>query len=122
MARKAPALPAKFKFKGFENVEFTPEEREGVINWIEKTSFDPVDCAVVLVESGYKLGLGYDDYHSCNAITATCKDKTSPYYGYCFTFRHADMGRGLQVMRYLLDTFLATELYDLEHRQRMHDW
>lgn len=122
MARSGAPSGKKFKFKGFENVEFTPAEKEKVVAWLDKTKADPIDCATVLVESGYKVGLGYDDYSSSNTVTLTCKDEGSIYFGYCFTFKHADLGRGLMIARYILDTFLRDELYDLEHRQQMYDW
>lgn len=122
MAKKKAVSTTKFKFKGFENIEFTPAERDAVIAWIDTTKFDPMDCAAVIVEAGYKLGLGYDDYSNSNVVSATCKDPGSIYWGYCFTFKHSDLGRGLQIMRYLLDSALADELYDLEHRERHYDW
>lgn len=122
MARPTAASGKKFKFKGFENIEFNPEDREAVISWIKEANFDPIDCATVIVESGYKLGMGYDDYASSTVVSATCKDPSSPYFGYCFTFKHADLGRGLQIMRYLLDVMLVPELYDLEHRPHHYDW
>lgn len=122
MAAKLKVVPKKFKFKGFENIEFSPLERDNVIAWIETTKFDPMDCAAVIVESGYKLGLGFDDYSGSNVVSATCKDPASIYFGYCFTFKHSDLGRGLQIMRYLLDSALVPELYDLEHKSTNNDW
>lgn len=122
MTTKGRTSTKKFKFKGFENLEFNDLERQEVIAQVEHNKFDPVDCLVVLVEAGYKVGIGYDDYHACNAISITCKDEGSPYLGYCFVFRHTDLGRGLQVMRYVLDTQLADELYNLEKAGRLHSW
>lgn len=122
MARSSSSAGKKFKFKGFENIEFNPEDREAVVAWIKQSKFDPLDCAVVIVEAGYKLGMGYDDYSASTVVSATCKDPGSIYFGYCFTFKHADLGRGLQIMRYMVDVMLTPELYDLEHRPKHYDW
>lgn len=122
MARSSASAGKKFKFKGFENIEFNPNDRQAVIDWIDESKFDAMDCATVIVESGYKLGMGFDDYSASNVVSATCKDPGSPYFGYCFTFKHADLSRGLLIMRYLLDKLLVPELYDLEHRPKHYDW
>lgn len=122
MTKKKVTTQDKFVFKGFENLEFTEAERNAVGSWIDSITDDPFDCIVVLVEAQYKVGLSYSEYHSVNQISATCKDKSSPYFGYCFTFRHSDVRRGLLAMRYIYDSLLAEELYELKAKQNEYDW
>ncbi len=122
MSKKKQAVQLPFKFKGFENVEFNDTERGAVLAWIKDANYDPIDCATVLVEAGYKVGLGYDDYSNINVVSLTCKDSNSPYFGTCFTFRHSDIGRGLQIARYLYDTSLIDEIYHLGAQSNRYDW
>lgn len=122
MSRKVPTGETKFKFKGFENVDFSVEDRDVVQAWLKKGRFTPIDCATVLVEGGYKVSLGYDDYSSVNVVSLTCKDAESKYYGTCFTFKHGDLGKGLQIARYLYDTSLKDGLYELGAVKDVYDW
>lgn len=122
MARQGKNTKEAFKFKGFENVEFSESERDSIQEWIDKFGESPLDAAVVLIEGGYKLGMGYDSYHSVNQLTMTCQDRGSKYYGYCFTLKHADLGKSILIFRFLYDKFLKDELYELGGDTKRFDW
>ncbi|KKK82037.1 hypothetical protein LCGC14_2807390 [marine sediment metagenome] len=122
MANQGQNTVVKFKFKGFENVEFSAEERDRVQDWIDKFGEPALDAAVVLVESAYKIGMSYDSYHGVNQVTITCHDKNSRYYGYCFTFKHADLGKAILIFRFMYDHYLKDELYVLGGDIARYDW
>ena len=113
---------SKFKFKGFVNLEFSLEEREAIKMWIEEFEEPGAASAAVLVEGGFKIGLSWDDFHSAYQIAATCRLEGSKYYGYCFTLKHADIERGLLVMRHFYDKALQTEHYNLDDPVSGLDW
>ncbi len=112
----------KFEFKGFENVEFTEDEKIEIGKWMTAFGESPIDAVVILVEAGWKVGLGWDDYHSTNQVSITCKEMSSTYAGYCFTLKHDDIGKGLLVFRYLYDHMLKDELYPLNGKSQTYDW
>ncbi len=122
MAAKGSTQVKKFKFLGFENIEFTEEERSRVVDWIDKNDCDVADCITVLVEAKWKVGVGYDDYSQVNAVSMTCKDPSSRYFGYCFIFKHTDVARGLKIARFMFDFYFREELYALEKKNKAYDW
>lgn len=112
----------KFEFKGFHNLEFTPDQRQSISHWMKTFGEEPTDAAVVLVEAGYKVSIGYDDYHSTYQVSLTCKDTASTYCGYCFTLKHNDIGRGLLILRYVYDSQLKDEVMPLDQPPGDFDW
>lgn len=121
MTKKASKVK-KFEFQGFINVEFSIDERKAIEKWMTAFAEAPVDAVVVLVEAGWKVGVGWDDYHGTNQVSITCKDLGSSYAGYCFTLKHDDIGKGLLVFRYLYDSMLKDELYPLTQKKKDFDW
>ncbi len=111
-----------FEFKGFHNLDFTQDQRIAILDWMTKFEEQPTDAVVVLVEGGYKVGIGYDDYHSTYQMSLTCKDTSSRYCGYCFTLKHGDVGRGLLILRYVYDSQLKNEVLRLDQPTRDFDW
>lgn len=122
MAAKGSNQAKKFKFLGFQNVEFTDDEKTEVVDWIDETDCDVADCITVLVEGNWKVGIGWDDFSQVNVVSLTCKDPTSGYFGYCFTFKHIDVARGLKIARFVYDRYFRDELYSLEKKKAGHDW
>lgn len=122
MPRPKKKVAVKFEFKGFINLEFNDAEKVEISDWIK--SFKPAlgDTIVCIIEAEYKLGITYDDYHEVNHISATCKRKTSKYYGYVFVLKHVDVERGLAIMRYVYDLLLATDLFEVEEKGKGADW
>ncbi len=112
----------KFKFAGFENVEFSGDERQKVIDWIDANDFDLVDCITVLIEAEWKVGFGYDAYNQTNVVSLTCKDENSAYFGVCFMFKHSDVGRGIKIARFMYDFFLRDGLYEMNKKSDTNDW
>jgi hypothetical protein len=122
VAKKNSSGVGKFKFKGFVNVEFNAAEKARILDWVEAFGEAPLDAAVVLVEARYKIGIGWDDYHSANQVTLTCKDEDSKYYGHCFTLKHADLGKALLIFRFFYDHSLKDGLYVIEGEVDKYDW
>lgn len=108
MTGKRKKTPAKFEFRGFINVSFSYEEQQAIISHLENVPADVEDCLVVMAEAEYKVGIAYDLPGDVYIFTATCKRPESPYYGYCFSFRHVDMARGLAIFRW----YYASRLED----------
>ena len=113
---------AKFTFKGFVNLDFTPTQKDALESRLISESWDGGDCIQVLLEEGYKLGFAYDDYHGTNQVSLTCKDLGSPYAGYCFTFKHNDPIRAILICRWFYDSFLKNEEYRVESNGNKFDW
>lgn len=122
MAKATSTKNGKFVFKGFVNLDFNDAEKIVVADWLTAFKPDAVDSIVVLAEAEFKVGIAYDDYHGVYHISLTCKKKRSPYYGYCFTLRHADVDRGIGIMRYVYDSLLEKELYKLGDEGGKFDW
>lgn len=122
MPKRKASNSGKFEFKGFENLEFTDQEKSAVGAWLDVVDGDAIDACTVLVEAEYKVGVSWDDWHGVYSITATCKLKGSMYNGYCFVLKHADVGKGLLVMRYVYDTLLSDELYSIGSNNNRFDW
>jgi len=112
----------KFEFKGFINLEFSADERSEILSSAADFGETGFEAAVILVESGYKIGFSYDDYHGVVQGTLTCRDPGSKYYGYCFTLRHVEIGRIVQVFRYFYDNQLKSELYAMKEQNKAFDW
>lgn len=113
---------SKFVFKGFINLEFTSEDKNTFSSLLERDGPDLEDSIVTLIESGYKLGFSYDDYHGVNQVALTCKDHASMYFGFCFTFKHASPARSAFACRWFYDTYLKPELYPLPDVKSKYDW
>lgn len=122
MTRKSKPPPVKFEFKGFINVMFSHEEQCAVIADLEKKAPEIEDSVVTLVEAEYKVGISYDLRSDAYNIVATCKRERSPYYGYCFTFKHIDLARGLSIFRWFYDHHLAEEAYVLPEKDSKWSW
>lgn len=122
MARSKKKVPVKFEFKGFENINFTSEERVVVSTWIDTFKPDMADSITVLIEGGYKVGFSYSEFHDANQISATCKLQNSPYFGYCFTLIHSNLEKGVGIMRYVYDALLAENLYKIGESEMEYDW
>lgn len=120
MAAKSKAK--KFEFKGFHNLEFSPDQKKSILDWMMHFDEQPADAVVVLVEAGYKVSIGYDDYHSTYQVSLTCKDTSSTYCGYCFTLKHNDIGKGLLILRYIYDSQLKNEVMPLDQSTGDYDW
>lgn len=112
----------KFEFKGFVNLEFTLDEKTEILNWVEAFGETPIDALSAIVEGGYKVSCGWDNYHGISQINLTCNEASSSYYGYCFTMKHQDIGRALLVLRWFYDAQLKTELYRLDELRGDYDW
>ena len=112
----------KFVFKGFINLSFSVSQREMLKVWQDGPDRDPGDCLQTLLESGYKVGFSYDDYHGTNQVALTCRDPGSSYFGYCFTFKHNDPMRSLVIVRWFYDAFLKDEAYIVEDNTDELDW
>lgn len=112
----------KFEFKGFVNLEFNPAEKKALGDWLNTFNDDIADSITVLTEAQYKVGISYDEHHEAYSVTITCKYVSSPYFGYCFVLRHADVARGINVLRRVYDTLLSDGLYNVETRDDKHDW
>lgn len=113
---------SKFEFKGFVNIWFTHEEQEQIKRHLTKNPPDLEDSIVVMSEAEYKIGISYDEGAGAYNFTATCKYKSSPYYGYCFCLRHVEVTRGLGIMRNFYDKWLATGNYEIEAKSNGYDW
>ncbi len=118
--KKSRAL--KFEFKGFVNLEFTEAQKDAIQEWMQAFDETGADSIVVLVEAQWKVGISWDDYHSAYQVSATCKQAGSKYWGYCFTLKHADVTRGLWILRYVYDSQLKEELYRLDEPVKSYDW
>lgn len=122
VTKRGRKKPKEFEFKGFVNLNFNDSEKVVIGEWIETFKPDVVDSLVVLCEAGYKVGFSYSDYHEALQVTATCRYAASKYYGRCFTFIHSDPGRAVAILRYVYDSMLAEELYELEDKNSKYDW
>jgi len=122
MTRKTKNSTGKFTFKGFVNIEFNDGEKESIGEWIRAFKPELNDCLVTLVESGYKVGISWSDHHDANQIALTCRAENSPYYGHCFVLVHVDVEFAVSVMRYVYDTLLKTELYQVSQSNGKYDW
>lgn len=122
MARKGGKLPVKFEFKGFVNVDFTFEQQLNVAHFLETTPTSLEDDMVVLTEAEFKVGCVYEVASDVYGITLTCKQVASTYFGYCFSFKHADLARGMSIMRWFYDNQLAEEAFDLPNTNSRPEW
>ncbi len=123
MGKKSKSTkPPKFQFKGFQNILLTSAEKQALADWIDAFSPEVLDSLVVLVESNWKVSTAYDDYHEVYSVSATCKASASKYFGWCFTMKHADLGRAICIMRRIYETMLADGLYSLEGNSKLYDW
>lgn len=122
MSKRQASKTKAFVFQGFENLTFEPGEQAALTKWIDALEDTLEDSIVVLVEGGYKVGVGYDDYDGVYAVAATCKDRQSRYYGWCFTLKHSDVGKGISVLRRFYEQHLKEELYEVGKRSNKHDW
>lgn len=122
MSKKPRKTTAKFEFTGFINIDFSAAEKSAIGNWLDTFQDDALDAIVVLVEAMYKVGVSYSDFHEAYTFTATCKNAASPYYGKCFTYVHADMHRGLLVLRYLYDSMWKDGNYVEEEKADRYNW
>lgn len=98
---------AKFEFKGFIPVEFTPDRIRDIQEWLSSRNMDYQDTLVRFTEGGYKFSTRYLDYGSCYSFSLTCHDRKSDYYGFCLTCQHSDFERGMGVILYLFTELLA---------------
>lgn len=121
MARKKSSAK-KFEFKGFHNLEFDPEQKAAILQWMDAFPESPTDAMVVLVEGGYKVSIGYDAYHGTYQMSLTCKDTSSEYCGYCFTLKHDDIGRGMIILRYVYDCQLQKGMLAVNEPKNTFDW
>ncbi len=112
----------KFEFRGFVNLAFTAGELATLEDWLIHGKPDAGDCIQVLLEAGYKIGFSYDDYHDTNQVALTCKDLASIYTGYCFTFKHNDPIRSILICRWLYDSYLKNEDYQIKPDKGKFDW
>ncbi|KKL05849.1 hypothetical protein LCGC14_2601930 [marine sediment metagenome] len=112
----------KFEFKGFVNLEFTPDERQAMGDWLDTFNDSASDSIAVLTEAMYKVGFSYDDHNEAYSITITCKYRSSPYFGYCFVLRHSDITRGINILRRVYDTLLVDGLYNMQTGADKYDW
>lgn len=120
--RRGKTKPKEFEFKGFINVDFNDAERVEVNTWLDTFKPDALDSIIVLSEALFKVGFSYVEASGLTHVTITCKDASSPYFGYCFTFKHADCEKGVGVMRYLYDGMLAPESFAIGQNRDKHDW
>jgi hypothetical protein len=83
LATKSPSNPA---FRGFLNIELSPEDRA----IIKSTVYDGALWMVDLdkwIDSGFKFTFSYDDYNHCHQVIAARSDKTHKDFGILMTGR-----------------------------------
>ncbi len=75
----------------FHNLEFSHNQQIQIVEYYEIRTPVVHDVLVTVLEQDIKVSFSYDNYHDCNLMSITPKDKEHPFYGYVVSVRHTDL-------------------------------
>ena len=111
---------AQATWKGFVDVELTPQEKEAVKALIPKV--DDVWSEVLrLVFQGYKLTLSYDGRHNSHNASLTCRSEGDPNNGYTLSGRGGTVWSAVCSLWYKHDVALQGH-WDTAKMQQQKLW
>lgn len=87
---------------GYVNWTPTVAEREKVVVFMGKGSFDPMDYLLQLNESGYSTTSSYDEANSCHRLSVTGKGERCPNKGYTLSVRASSPQRCVALASYYI--------------------
>lgn len=121
-AGRKRAQPAKFKFKGFINVEFNNDDREHFREWSAKREPDIVSSMVEKSETGWKSSFAFDSWNDAYTFALTGKKTGTKYDGFCLVVRHRDPDRLMALADYLCHFIVVDETYPTDEEADNLDW
>ena len=121
MARGSKREKQEFVFKGFVNVRFTEEMKEGFDAWDVHDS-DVFDGIAHLISSGYKLSLSETaDRKGCScSVTATQHHKKN--HGMCVTSYAPDAYNAFRLALYKVTVIMPDDWRELEKENDKPVW
>jgi len=105
---KKPTPAASNAFRGFINYELSDADKRAV-KAIEFTSDDILSWLDKVVDGGFKVTFGYDDYHHVNTCIGTHSDKQHADYGILLTGRGSTPAKAFRQWLYLKDTIIGDD-------------
>ena len=102
-------MSKKWRFKGFINYEFNPEQIVDALSWFEGRTIIISDVLMDWVDQGWKASVSFDDYKSAYVFSATAKKTGSDLDGWVLQFYHVELDRLLSISSYVLSELLEND-------------
>jgi len=120
MAKTQRKQVKKAEWKGYHKVNLTKDQENEFENWAKETSvlFSDFD---VLCNSGYKLSLSWDDYHSGVSAALYCTQAKMDWAGYSLSAWAADCETAIKLL-FFKHFNICREVWDVaeERTERSH--
>ena len=99
MAKAQKKQVKKAEWKGYHKVNLTKEQEEAFPIWAQEHPYGLEDVER-LVDLGYKVSFGYDDYHQGFTASMYCTQAKMAWAGYTLSAWAGDMVSAFYVLMY----------------------
>jgi len=122
--KKPPVKPSNPTFRGFINVDLSPEDR----SIIKSTAYDMAEWSGDLqkwIDNAFKFTFSYDDYNHSFQVIGTRQDKEHPDYGIMLTGRGSTPIKAFKQWVYIQTRLIGeltwSEMLDTGHTSEIDD-
>lgn len=99
MAKTPKKQVKKAEWKGYHKVNLSKEQEQAFAQWASENPYGMEDIER-LVDLGYKVSFGYDDYHQGFTASMYCTQAKMAWAGYTLTAWAGDMVTAYYVLMY----------------------